>query len=251
MPAPPTKRSSAKSRTADALRGAILRGEHPPGAHLPPERALAERLGISRLTLRGALATLESEGLVEPVQGSGTRVLDYRQWGGLELLGPLLGLAVRGGALPGGLLRQLLELRRALAIEALGLASERADATDRARLGAALETLRASTDRADAFMLADLAFARAVVESTHNLPLALLFNGIARSLRSQDDALVLFVAPNPDAVLAVYARLIGAIEAHNPERARRLTRRLLERHDRALLSLLEGGAAASALRGPR
>lgn len=41
---------------------AITRGEYPPASRLPGERDLAARLGISRGTLRHALARLESEG---------------------------------------------------------------------------------------------------------------------------------------------------------------------------------------------
>ena len=38
---------------------------YPPGAKLPPERALAARLGIARMTLRGAMARLAREGRIE------------------------------------------------------------------------------------------------------------------------------------------------------------------------------------------
>jgi GntR family transcriptional regulator len=41
------------------------------GQRLPPERALAEDLGVARMTVRRAIATLAREGLVRSVQGSG------------------------------------------------------------------------------------------------------------------------------------------------------------------------------------
>lgn len=44
---------------------AIDRGEYPPASRLPGERALAVRLGISRGTLRNALARLEAAGRLE------------------------------------------------------------------------------------------------------------------------------------------------------------------------------------------
>jgi GntR family transcriptional regulator len=46
------------------LRGLIAKGNFARHARLPPERELAERLGVSRMTLRQALAALESDGLV-------------------------------------------------------------------------------------------------------------------------------------------------------------------------------------------
>ena len=51
-------------RVQDSLAEEIARGRRPPGARLPPERALAEHFAVSRVTLRRALAELEREGLV-------------------------------------------------------------------------------------------------------------------------------------------------------------------------------------------
>ena len=47
------------------LADAIRRGVYPPGTRLPGERALAEELGVSRVTLRKALSRLEAEGAVQ------------------------------------------------------------------------------------------------------------------------------------------------------------------------------------------
>lgn len=52
----------------------IFRGEYPDGENLPPERILAESLGISRVTVRKALALLETDGIIQRQQGSGNRV---------------------------------------------------------------------------------------------------------------------------------------------------------------------------------
>jgi GntR family transcriptional regulator len=49
-----------------------------PGAALPPERVLAERLGVARMTLRRVLDALARDGLVVRRHGSGTFVADPR-----------------------------------------------------------------------------------------------------------------------------------------------------------------------------
>jgi len=59
----------------DQLREQILRGDLPVGTRLPPERALARSLGVSRTTVVSAYDELEAEGLVEGRVGHGTVVV--------------------------------------------------------------------------------------------------------------------------------------------------------------------------------
>jgi len=59
----------AHEQIATWLRGGIARGELSPGHRLPGERDLSERLGVSRMTLRQALAELESSGELVRVPG--------------------------------------------------------------------------------------------------------------------------------------------------------------------------------------
>src|SRR5438046_6735231 len=84
--APPSARRSRGETALIRLRRDILLGRWRPGARLPPERELAERLGTNRNTLREALRTLESENLVRARQGDGTIVLDWRAAGEINLL---------------------------------------------------------------------------------------------------------------------------------------------------------------------
>src|SRR5450432_2663962 len=62
------------TRLAAAFDRAIARGEIPPGARLPSERALAEALAVSRTTVVAAYERLRQDGRVESRVGSGTRV---------------------------------------------------------------------------------------------------------------------------------------------------------------------------------
>jgi DNA-binding GntR family transcriptional regulator len=60
---------------AERLRRAVVSGEYAVGTRLPPEPSLSVELGVSRSTLRDALAQLEREGLVLRRQRLGTVVL--------------------------------------------------------------------------------------------------------------------------------------------------------------------------------
>ncbi len=61
---------------ADQLRHLIDRREFPAGGRLPPERELAEKLGVSRPSVREALIALEVEGRVRIRMGSGVYVTE-------------------------------------------------------------------------------------------------------------------------------------------------------------------------------
>jgi 2-aminoadipate transaminase len=58
----------------EELRDAILAGTLPESSRLPPERALADRLGVNRSTVVHAYRELAADGLIEQRVGSGSRV---------------------------------------------------------------------------------------------------------------------------------------------------------------------------------
>jgi len=95
-----------------ALVSAILDGTYPPGSALPGERELARQLGVTRPTLRETLRRLERDVWLTVNQGKATRVNDYWQEGGLNVLSALVRY---GGRLPPGFVTKLLEVRLALA----------------------------------------------------------------------------------------------------------------------------------------
>lgn len=61
----------------EQIRRQILSGEILPGFRLPPERKLAENLGVNRTTVLNAYRELKAEGLVGSQVGNGTVVLSY------------------------------------------------------------------------------------------------------------------------------------------------------------------------------
>ncbi len=235
----------AAEETADRLRDQILKGEYPAGRDLPGERELSIKLGVSRLTLRAALTRLEAEGLVKPVHGSGNRVLDFRATGGVELLGHLLVIGAqpapgeRGGSAQKSieLLSNLLELRRFAAVEAIGIAAQRATVDEIAELRAQIDKQASLLAKPDEYIRADLDFARMLARATHNLALSLLANTIVRVLEAQEGIAFTFLLDLPGTI-AVYRRFIDLIESRDVQAARAFSRRLITNFDRGLIARL-------------
>jgi len=72
--AKPTETRRLYLQIADKLRALMEQPDFARNGRLPPERELAERLGVSRPTVREALVALELEGRVEIRMGSGVYV---------------------------------------------------------------------------------------------------------------------------------------------------------------------------------
>jgi len=112
-------------RLAQSIRLGVLVG----GDRLPPERELAETLGVSRVTLREAIGALRAAGLIESRRGrgGGTFVVSPRP-ARLRQVGRSRPAAVSG-------LNDLLDPRRIVEPGAAALAATRAlSAADRATL---------------------------------------------------------------------------------------------------------------------
>jgi GntR family transcriptional regulator len=92
-----SQQSSLSQRLQDSLRSLIEETE--PGERLPSEPQLARELGVSRATLREAMRTFETQGLIFRRQGSGTYVLHPAHVldSGLEILESIETMAERIG----------------------------------------------------------------------------------------------------------------------------------------------------------
>jgi GntR family transcriptional regulator len=88
-------------RVREDLAAEIERGRRPPGSRLPPERALAEHFGVSRVTLRRALDELARAGVVTR-SGSGWVVVSAVIGEPPNVLMSFTEMAASRGLTPGG-----------------------------------------------------------------------------------------------------------------------------------------------------
>ena len=76
MPFEPVRQEKLSRGVIRQIEGLILRGILRPGERLPSERELSERMGVSRPSLREALADLQTRGLLTSKAGAGVYVAD-------------------------------------------------------------------------------------------------------------------------------------------------------------------------------
>ncbi|WP_316668402.1 FadR/GntR family transcriptional regulator [uncultured Propionibacterium sp.] len=186
------------------------------GDRVPPERALAEKLGVGRSAVREALAALELLGLVEVRPGAGTYVRGTTS--------DLLPKTLTWGMLLGEHdTQQLLEVRSALEVESARLAAERADEGAISRLQGNIEAMHEALPDVEEAIPLDYRFHVVLADSCRNTLAAdmlrtcrtLLSIWMDRALRSVDDAVE---------SLSEHETILRAVEGHDAEAAEQAMR---------------------------
>lgn len=174
-PVSPEKLSSAVVRQVEEL---ILRGILQPGKRLPPERDLAERLGVSRPSLRDAIAQLQEAGLLSARPGAGVFVADVL---GSAFSPALTALFARHNEAT----MDYLSFRRDLE----GLAAERAarlgSDTDLAVISAVFAKMQTAHDSRSPEEEAalDAQFHMSIIEASHNVVMLHMMRSMYELLR--------------------------------------------------------------------
>lgn len=164
-----TRRTGLIETAVEALRQRIVSGEWPVGSRIPAEPALVDLLGVGRNTVREAVQSLAHSGLVERRQGSGTYVLSTSE------LAVTLSRQVADAHH-----RDVIEVRRALEVEAARLAARRRTAEDVSRLeGLRDERAQAlSVGDLDRMVEADLTLHRSIALAARNPLLLTLYENL-------------------------------------------------------------------------
>jgi len=211
------------------VRALIFWGELGPGDRLPPATELAAQLGISRVTLRIALRSLESMGYLVTTRGAhgGSRVSDlqalrrcWTQWMGEHR----------------GELDDIFEFRITVERRLAELAAERRTTAELAAMEQALAEERDNRRRASLFR-ADADIHRSIAAAAHSTRLALAMNAVRADLFLPVDQDLL--DSTEDDVFATHVDIVEAIRDRDPLRAstaaeahvlrvRQLMRRALE-----------------------
>ena len=212
--------------TVERLGTAIKLGLLSPGSQLPPERELAEELGISRSTLRQALTALVQSGHLVAARGrgGGTFVADA----------PPLTV---GAAPDPQKMRDVLDYRVAIETGAAVLAAERAEPADLERMREQIEVMDRARKDFETYRRADVRFHIAMAEGarSHRLVAAMT------EVQGDMSELIAFIA-HPDEVLAQsntqHVALVDLLAARDGAGAAELARKHLEATEHILIGLL-------------
>ncbi|WP_347904289.1 FadR/GntR family transcriptional regulator [Pseudomonas purpurea] len=212
--APLIKRSLV-DQALEQLRLRINEGVWQVGQRLPTEPELAAELGISRNTVREAMRVLAFSGLIEIRQGDGSYLR--------AVVDPLDTMK----ALSRCSHEQARETRHILEVEAIGLAALRRTDEDLKGLHEALgESGSHYHGDLDSYIACDLVFHRRLVDAAHNPTLSELYRYFSSIVGAQLRQ-TLNITPRRQAVFDLHIELLEAVEQRDPERAKALSRQLI------------------------
>jgi GntR family transcriptional repressor for pyruvate dehydrogenase complex len=213
----PVKRMSVSNQVFEQLRDTIIQGKWTPGTKIPSENELTRMLGVSRITIREALQKLATLGLVETKQGEGTYVKALSAGIYMNSLIPLF-LLDKTETL------QVLEYRKIIEVGTAGLAAERANQDDIAKLQKIMDNMKKVKDDVEQFAAKDLEFHLALAEITKN-SVIIKVNNIIKDILSVSMSDIVRTLGNSDG-LYYHKKIIDAIKRKDKE----LAEQLMEEH---------------------
>lgn len=210
-------------KLADRLYAAILEriitGSYPPGRRLPPEAELAAEFGVSRPTVREALARLRDDDLVESRRGSGTWVKRQPHRAVLRYA-PVTSI---------GDLQRLLEFRAAVEPVGAALAADRRTADQLAAIDRAILELERQTRAGLVATEADMELHLRIAEASGNRyfaeTLALLREQMSFGINLVRSLSLRRPPAWRERVMAEHAAIVEAIRLGDPAAAEAAMRR--------------------------
>jgi GntR family transcriptional regulator, transcriptional repressor for pyruvate dehydrogenase complex len=215
----PIRRSPLYEEVAERLRQFIDVQNLRPGDRLMSERDLAERLGVSRTSVRQALTALRVGGLVDIRHGDGIYLLRPPE----DVVPSLAEELLQSHAQ----LPAIMEVREALETQTARLAARRRTDADLDAMRQALQDMATSIERGEDGADADLRFHGAITKASHNELLASLMDQLADVI-DQTRRASLSRPGRPPKSLRAHQQIIRAIADQDEERASRAMREHLK-----------------------
>jgi GntR family transcriptional repressor for pyruvate dehydrogenase complex len=208
----PVRRVNVSAEIADRIAEQIERGELPPGSRLRSERELSDLYQVGRSSVREAIKSLESRGLVEGRQGEGRFVRALDLAGIVQTpSGPV--------AVTEADIRQLYEARLIVEPAMTALAAQRAARRDLTALRRLLARDEALLAKGTYGGVEDNAFHMQIAALAQNPLLEKLLDAMLRVLHAHREPALRSGPPRP-LTLDGHRAILAALESGDPEHAR-------------------------------
>lgn len=216
----PLKKTRLAEAIADRIRVLILDRSFLAGEPLPGERDLAERFGVSRGSVRDALRTLETIGLIETRHGQGTfpKELDVTR-----LVAPLASVLTYSHDLQD----ELLDVRRMFEPAVARVAAARVTDEDLAELQRLLASQRQKLKSGRSAIVEDTAFHAVLARATGNRVIVRIMETL-NDLLVESRKLTLKQKGRPARSLRGHENVVGALRVHDGDAAARAMRKHID-----------------------
>ncbi len=226
----PVKKTRVYEEIVAKIKDMIDKGRFKSGDQLPVERELAEVFRVSRSSVREAIRSLESQGLLESRQGNGTYIAKHPVE---SLVNPLASVicSEKDGQ------RELFEMRRLIEPQLAFLAAERASEDEIKMMEKTLTLQEREIARGGLGTEIDRNFHYLLAGAARNrFLLQIVDNNMNLFLESRDNFLQ--VEGRPEKSIQRHRELLDAIKARDPESAAQAMREHLIDIENSLFEMM-------------
>lgn len=201
----------------DYIKEYILENDLKPGDPLPPEGQLVDDLGVGRSSVREAVKSLQSLGIIEVRQGNGLFVRELN-------FDPMLETFLFGLQFNPHTLAELLQVRIWLEVAVIGDAVVHIGNDELLKLDQVLQTWEQRVQAGEEYADLDESFHQIIYGVIGNQTLMMLFNVFWIVFVDLENDVI--HDPDPKEVLDFHRSILEAIKTHDPS----LTRQRLNQH---------------------
>lgn len=229
------KKKSTGQVIFEDLQEKIISGEYAAGSNLPSERDLVGALGVSRSAVREALQRLAQSKLVTINHGGGTKVNNYKETAGLDLLRQLFTNKTINN-IDFQIFRSLMEMRSALAVDAARLAAMRRSEEEKQQIQAIFELMKQAKSSTE-LQQRTIEYWDVVINASENIAYKLSMNTLKENYSYFERFGENFSIKNYKFIY--YEQLTSAIANKHHIKAEQAAKTVVERDARQLINVLE------------
>lgn len=210
----PIDRSGITELVVQRIKELLQQGELKAGSRLPPERELADMLGISRPSLRTALKALSVMGIIRAKPGAGTFIAESLP----EIFAQPMAFMT---LIHNTETAELFEARRIIEAGLVELAAERATSEHLKALAVEIEGMRKSLNDPEKFLEHDVQFHQALAAASGNKVMSGVMDTVATLLLQVRRESIARASDKEDAV-DWHERIYEAVRQREARRAKEI-----------------------------